>query len=253
VNLLIVDDEPLEREVLAKIITEGQFAETRFFEAQNGVDAVEVAKQQAIDLAILDIKMPIMDGLTAAERIRAERPDCRLIFLTAYEEERYVDKELYEFGAEAYLLKPVHPKEVACMLRRFIPQSPSSMQDMLDEKHPIDTIKQYINQHIAEELTLEGLAEVVHLHPQYVSRLFKQKAGMTLTDYIMQVRLGRAKVLLSETNLSIMRISEKCGLLDPNYFSRLFRKHEGMTPTQYRKRSKTAVTLPPYQFQQSLF
>lgn len=251
-NLLIVDDEPLEREVLTRIITEGEFTGARCFEAHNGAVAVEVARQHVIDLAILDMKMPVMDGLTAAKQIRVERPDCRVIFLTAYEEERYAEQELRELDAKAYLLKPAHPKEVARTLREFFPARTHPRTEST-EVHPIRRIKEYIKRHIAEEITLESLAEVVHLHPQYVSRLFKQKAGMTVTDYIIQVRLEKARQLLSETDLSMAQIGERCGLLDPNYFSRLFRKYEGMTPTQYRKRQMASPNLLPYQFQQSLF
>ncbi|MFT9848202.1 response regulator transcription factor [Aneurinibacillus sp. REN35] len=252
-NLLIVDDEPLEREVLARIISQGRFTDVRCFEAQNGADAVEVAVRHAIDVAILDIKMPIMDGMAAAARIRTERPDCRLVFLSAYEEERYTDRGLYELAAEAYLLKPVHPKDIERMLHEFFPAPLESAHHHAQEMHPIDRIKEYIKRHIEEELTLESLAESVHLHPQYVSRLFKQRAGMTLTDYIVHVRLERARRLLSDTHLSIAQVGARCGWLDPNYFSRLFRKQEGITPTQYRKKQKATRTLPAYQFQNSLF
>ncbi|MED4727647.1 response regulator [Aneurinibacillus migulanus] len=252
-NLLIVDDEPLEREVLARIISKGGFTQARCFEAQNGADAVEVARRQTIDLAILDIKMPVMDGLTAAERIRAEQPNCRLIFLTAYEEERFADMGMHEFGIERYLLKPVHPQEIARTLREFLPSPKNGTSLDAEETHPVFKIKSYIKRHLAEELTLESLAELVHLHPQYVSRLFKQKAGLTLTDYIIQIRLEKARRLLAETELSMAQIGELCGFLDPNYFSRLFRKHEGETPTKYRKRRKAMPNLPPYQFQHSLF
>lgn len=254
-NLLIVDDEPLEREVLTMIIAREAFAGTNCFEAHNGMDAVKIAKQHPIDIAILDIKMPIMNGVTAARIIRAERPECRMIFLTAYEKEEYAEKGLEELGAEAYLLKPAHPKEVVQTLRRFLPVHIHNqvLHTRREESDPIRTIKEYIQRYIAEELSLERLSEVVHLHPQYVSRLFKQKAGITLTDYISQMRLEKAKELLAGTNLSMAQIGERCGLLDPNYFSRLFRKYEGITPTQYRKRQKAEPTLPLYQFQRSLF
>ncbi|MFE4200473.1 AraC family transcriptional regulator [Aneurinibacillus aneurinilyticus] len=61
-----------------------------------------------------------------------------------------------------------------------------------EETHPIYKMKLYIKRNLAEELTLESLAELVHLHPQYVSRLFKQRTGLTLMDYIIQIRLEKA-------------------------------------------------------------
>jgi two-component system response regulator YesN len=252
-NLLIADDEPLEREVLTRMIKDYKFGITRYFEAQDGADAVAVTRSERIDFVIMDIKMPVMDGLTAAERIKAEYPDCRIIFLTAYDEERYAGKGIHEIGAEDYLLKPVHPNEVKQALARFIPIISYTDRQLQDGKDPIEKIKEYIQLHIEHELTLENLAAIVHLNPQYVSRLFKKKTSLTLTDYIIHSRLEKAKRLLATTNFCVAEISERCGLLDPNYFSRVFRKYEGMTPTQYRQQQKAIQTVRPYQFHTSFF
>ncbi|HEY9577348.1 MAG TPA: response regulator, partial [Pseudobacillus sp.] len=85
-NLLIVDDEPLEREVLTMIINKGKLGIDRVVEAKNGMDAVQLATEKQIDLVLMDIEMPVMDGLTAARMIKKNLPDCRIIFLTANNE-----------------------------------------------------------------------------------------------------------------------------------------------------------------------
>ncbi|MED0678093.1 response regulator transcription factor [Aneurinibacillus thermoaerophilus] len=250
-NLLIADDEPLEREVLIRIIDECGFVNARCFEAGNGADAVETVRREGIDVAIMDIKMPIMDGITAAIKIKAVQPACRVVFLTAYEPEDY--QGVSYIKADAYLLKPAHPKEVKQMLSLFNPAFFRFSKQAVNEIHPVDKIKEHISKRISEELRLESLAEVVHLHPQYVSRLFKRKVGITLTEYIIRLRLEKSKYLLASTDLSVAQIGEQCGFPDSNYFSRIFRKREGIAPTEYRKWQRTITVLPPYQFQNSLF
>ncbi len=82
---------------------------------------------------------------------------------------------------------------------------------------------------------IESLAAKMEIHRTTLSRLFSQQAGITLNQYITQMRLQNAQSLLQQTNLSISEIARQCGFDDPNYFSRLFSKHQGVPPTQFRK------------------
>jgi two-component system response regulator YesN len=78
---------------------------------------------------------------------------------------------------------------------------------------------------------------IVHLSEQYLSRLFKQETGCTITQYITVRRLEKAKQYLSYSHKTVTEISEKCGFSDPNYFARVFKKYEGTTPTQYQQQA----------------
>jgi two-component system, response regulator YesN len=238
-NLMIVDDEPLEREVLSIIIKRENFRISQLFEAKNGVDAVDLAKNNRIDVVLMDIKMPVMNGLTAAEMIKNNHPDCQIIFLSAYDDHEFTD-QMVQLGTDDYLLKPAHPNEIKQALIKYIPVAehpvPSSLRASC--KHDgIIKIIEYIEDNLHLDLNLEMLSNIVHLNQQYISRLFKQETGLTITQYITVRRLEKAKQYLSYSHETVTEISEKCGFSDPNYFTRVFKKYEGITPTKYQQQA----------------
>lgn len=103
-------------------------------------------------------------------------------------------------------------------------------------KRPPEVVRicQYIEENYAEKLTLESIAREVGYSKFYAGRIFKQATGITIIDYVINVRLDRAKELLSSSEKSIKQISYMVGYQDPNYFTWSFKKYLGMTPVQYR-------------------
>ncbi len=95
-------------------------------------------------------------------------------------------------------------------------------------------IKQYTHEHLKEDLSLSRIAELVYFNPSYLSRLFKQVTGMNYSEYLMEVRVGRARELLADTGMLIHEVVEAVGLGSPTYFGRIFKKATGMTPQEYR-------------------
>ena len=95
-------------------------------------------------------------------------------------------------------------------------------------------IKKYIWDNIEKEISLNHLAQMVYLNPSYLSRVSRQSAGVTITDYVLQVRVQLAKEMLWETELKIQDIAMKLGVDSPAYFGRLFKKAVGCTPQEYR-------------------
>lgn len=98
----------------------------------------------------------------------------------------------------------------------------------------IKAIQHYIQQHYMEELTLEALADKVHLSPSYLSKLFKRETGENLSIYIQNVRIQQAKILLRTTDLKTYEVAERIGISDPVYFSRTFKKITGIKPKDFR-------------------
>lgn len=101
----------------------------------------------------------------------------------------------------------------------------------------IEHLKQFIQKHLNEELSLTRLAGMVHLNPSYLSRFFKQMTGTVLTEYIIGLRLAKAKSLLIETDMKIQDIAPQVGFDSPAYFIRLFKKELHVTPTEYREKN----------------
>ncbi|MNJ32999.1 putative response regulatory protein [compost metagenome] len=97
-------------------------------------------------------------------------------------------------------------------------------------------IKEWINDHYSEHADLGSLASMVFLTPTYLSKLFKQETGYTITDYVTEVRLHHAKQLLSHNqHLKVQEIGRQVGYADPAYFNKLFKRMVGVTPAEFKK------------------
>lgn len=92
----------------------------------------------------------------------------------------------------------------------------------------------YISQNFSRNLTLDEVADHVHLNPAYFSTLFKQSTGSSFKEYLNMVRIEESKRLLSNTDYSIIDISLATGFEDQSYFSKVFKKYTSLTPKQYR-------------------
>ena len=102
-------------------------------------------------------------------------------------------------------------------------------------RESIISARQFIDAHYAEALSLETVAEAIHLSATYFSTLFKKEAGESFVDYLTRVRMEKAKELLRTTNDPISAIAEQVGIPDSKYFSKLFMKTIRIKPSAYRK------------------
>ena len=96
-----------------------------------------------------------------------------------------------------------------------------------DAIHHIDT-------NLSDRLTVDALASMLYLSPDYFRRVFRDVTGQSPIKYINKLRIEKAKELLAQSDLTVSKISEAVGVGDPQYFSKLFHEAEGMTPLQYR-------------------
>ena len=97
-------------------------------------------------------------------------------------------------------------------------------------------LTQYIDEHLAEDVSLSSLAELVHLSPYHFSRAFKQSFNMPPHRYLTSRRIERAKSLLAARKLSVTEIGFDVGFSETSSFTSAFRKVTGETPTDYRRR-----------------
>lgn len=99
----------------------------------------------------------------------------------------------------------------------------------------LQNIKEYIDIHYNEKITLDSLAEKFFINKFYLTRIFKNQFGVSINSYISQIRITHAKRLLRFTDKTIEEIASECGINDANYFSRMFKKIEGVSPHEFRK------------------
>ena len=92
----------------------------------------------------------------------------------------------------------------------------------------------YIISHLSEKITVPQIAESVGLNPGYISQLFKKETGISISEYIQNERVNKAKTLLSETDNSLSEICGSLGFYDQSHFSKVFKNSVGVTPKKYR-------------------
>ncbi|MDX8342679.1 response regulator [Rossellomorea sp. YZS02] len=103
------------------------------------------------------------------------------------------------------------------------------------ESDTFQQIKQFIQDHSHEDISLDTLAQKVNLSPIYISKMFKEKQGMNYIDFLTECRMEKAKVLMGDMEKSIKEITFEVGYHDPNYFSKVFKKVTRYSPKEYRK------------------
>ena len=119
------------------------------------------------------------------------------------------------------------------MLLKTVPQGEQVHCNQL-----IENIKNYVDSKLEFDIKIWHIANIFHYNAQYLGRLFKEGANLSFNDYLNSQRLKRSEILLKETELSVLEISNRVGFNNISYFNRLFKKHLGTTPTEYRKSAK---------------
>lgn len=132
-RVLLADDLPLFRRAIAQLIDEQPDLEV-VGQADNGVEAVEMAQALRPDIVVLDVEMPVMDGISAARRLQEVAPECRIVMLTVWEDDDHLLQAI-RMGVHGYLLKDLRPEELYDMLRAVMrdetPVSPALVGRLL--------------------------------------------------------------------------------------------------------------------------
>lgn len=110
---------------------------------------------------------------------------------------------------------------------------------MSQKESNVQEVLKIINDRFQEDLSLDDMAELVHLNKHYMCHCFKEVTGFTVNQYLTKRRVDEAKKVLLTTNISIGRVSEMIGLNNSIQFSRLFKQHVGVSPQSFRKIYKT--------------
>lgn len=107
-------------------------------------------------------------------------------------------------------------------------------QNSIDySNHIVMATKEYLENHYADDISLEDMAAHVNISPQYFSKLIKKNTGFNFIDWLSMLRVKKAKELLTNSNLTVKEVCFMVGYKDPNYFSRIFKKRIGITPSEY--------------------
>ena len=107
-----------------------------------------------------------------------------------------------------------------------------------EQKTLLQQIEQYVEQNYKSKISLDEIADELHVNRSYLSRFYKNKTGVNLFDEILKLRIESAKEYLLKTDMKTYEVSEAVGFEDAGYFSKMFKKIMGVSPKEFRKREK---------------
>ena len=138
------------------------------------------------------------------------------------------------FQAMIDLLVILHDLSL-CDDARELSSSAFSRSEQRSESRRVTRVQHFIARHFHEEVRLETLAELIGMTPVAFSRFFRQRTGRTLSDYIIDIRIGHAARLLVDSAQTVAEICYDCGFNTLSNFNRLFRKRKGCSPKEFRE------------------
>lgn len=205
-------------------------------------DALTAILADPPDLIISDICMESNSGLDLARICREKGVDALIVLVSGYDDFAYV-QEAFRQNVFQYLLKPLDDEQVAQVMvrakERLHAAAPKARPGNMDV---VERTIQLIEQRYMDiDLRLDQLADEVHTNKNYLSELFRQRTGVTFTDYKNQVRVRHAKRLIREGREGMTQIALSVGFDSASYFSRIFKQYMGLTPQEYRKEAESAA------------
>lgn len=238
-RVLLVDDEIMIREGFKRLFDWQAHDCEVVGEAGDGMEALAKIDNLRPDIVIMDINIPIMNGLKVIQLSRIKHPNIAFVIVSGYDDFSCC-REALRLQITDYLLKPVNYEEFgSCIdnlkISLFEHRVLAAAEPEKQEERTITGITRYLQEHLAEEISLSVLAEQFHLNPQYISQLFKSEIGVNFLAYLTNIRMDKAKKLLLSTSLSIAEVAEQSGYGDYRVFTKVFKKAEGITPSQYRR------------------
>lgn len=242
-KLLIADDEDAIRNGIEKYVQLHTDCFENIYTADNGESALEQIIMHRPEIMLLDVRMPLKNGLEVMKEARELGILPVTIILSGYDEFDYAQKAL-RFGASDYLLKPMRSSDMLKYLLELVDQhfGKQEMEEEDDSKNIAPAVAKataYIKEHYSENLTLQLVAEQTGITGGYLSTLFSQCLDRGFVEYLNEVRIEHAGIYLQQNYLKTYEIAYKVGFNDEKYFSKVFKKIMGLSPAEYRKKHLT--------------
>jgi YesN/AraC family two-component response regulator len=246
-NLVIVDDESKIRNGLCNYFPWHEIGFRVTYDAKNGRDALNYIQNNHVDVILSDIKMPEMSGIELIEQLHRQRSKIKVVFLTGFREFELAQKALV-FGAVNFILKPTKYHELVSIFSKIREDLDECRTDKREDANDISVddqsyhskiialIKSYVDENY-NRVTLDDVAELVHMNPTYVSKYFKQRTGQKFSDYVISVKMKKAADLLNDIRYRICDVSNMVGYENAKNFSTTFKKYYGKNPKEFREKS----------------
>ena len=181
-------------------------------------------------------------GHLSEQNFRIFQQDMLQLFFTYMEKKEMRAHELYD-NHEIYRLYKIAILSIDGMCRwvskctEYI-TGQNSLKEGTHGAEVVRKVKEYIRSNLKNDITMEQIADLTHLNPDYTTRIFRNITGMTIRGYLIKKRMERAKTLLQTTGLSVSEVAMESGYDNFSYFIRVFRQYFGVTPKQFRRESE---------------
>lgn len=207
-----------------------------------------------VDYSHSQIKDPAIEELELAVRQRNEKTYTEMLH-TMFSEKRSLMEYNFNLYMNISLLIRLYDQESVvflneinelitdngimnadCVKQFFLGKFQSFNADYrTDFKDYVQKVEKYVEEHFAENFSMDDVAANAGVTRQYISQLFKKQYNMTLIDYVSQFRIERAKKLLADTAIKVTDIGSSTGFNSKSYFTKVFKQYTGITPTEYRE------------------
>lgn len=229
-TILLVDDNKDFRAEFRDCLDEYNVVEAA--SGQEALDALR--KPNEIDLVLLDVVMPGMRGTDVLRAIKKMQPDLAVVMLTGYGTKGTVIEAL-KGRADDFVEKSGDPEKTKEVIARLLRDRPGRREaDIGGVGAKIKRVTYFLERNYDKNVSLKDAAALAYLSPKYLSRVFKQEAGIGFNQYKAKVKANRAARLLVETAYNVDEISARLGYANPESFARLFKSVIGMAPSAYR-------------------
>ncbi|NLO85135.1 MAG: helix-turn-helix domain-containing protein [Clostridiales bacterium] len=235
-KVLIIDDEMPIHVALQSLIDWENLHAHEPYSAYNGKEALELMERLNPDIVFVDMNMPVMNGKDFLASASGLYPESQFIVISGYDDFEYAHAAI-KYNVVDYLLKPLDRDEIMKALKVAIDRLPEDSLDAneLTPTEIIATVRDYIDRNYQRDISIKELTDKFYFSKEYLSRLFREEYGCPIYEYVLKVRLEKAREYLMNPNMQIQEISDKLGYSNANYFGKAFRRRYGVTPSEFRK------------------
>jgi Response regulator containing CheY-like receiver domain and AraC-type DNA-binding domain len=238
-KLVIADDEEKILEGIANLFPWQQIGFQVVGRFTNGKEVLLYLEKNQVDVILSDIEMPFMDGITLIKEL-SKYNGIKIVLFSSYQNYEYF-RSAIQFQVFDYLLKPINFNELITCFER--------LKDELDRDGCVKTElpKSYYNQIVAnvtsylkenyKNASLEDAALRVNMSPSYLSKIYKEKSGVSFSDKLLEIRMEKACEFLRDIKFKSYEIADYVGYDNPTNFSRAFKAYYNLTPKEYRNRN----------------
>lgn len=259
-RVIVVEDEDMIRKGLVYSVPWGEWDCAVVGEARNGQEGLREIEEKHPDILLVDVNMPILDGLAMLEQ--CHEPGCAAILLTGYSDFQYAQKAI-QYGVRAYLLKPLNMEELRqaveqakeeCKMRGAYISSIRQKQTLKEnspireyQKTPIDEsivrdMLSYIEENYDQKIVMQDVVDRLHYSETFLNRRFKNTVGVTFNEYLNRYRIRKAMEFMEQGVSNVGDLAMKCGFGDYKYFGAVFRKYMDCSPKEYLRNATETLS-----------